>query len=134
MKRLFTYVLITAAISAMCFGQEGPTPPTTTKAFSPSRIAPGETTTLTFTITNPNASTTLTGISFTDTFPSGVTVTSFPNVATTCVAGTVVTGAFLGSGSIGVTIPSLAGGASCTVSLIVTASSEGTKVNTTSGV
>src|SRR5205823_2200972 len=108
------------------------TPPTLAKAFSPSRIAPGETTTITFTITNTNASTAITAISFTDTFPSVLTVANPAGLATTCVGGTTVTGASPGSGTIGVTIPSLAGGASCTLSINVTASAEAVAVNTTS--
>ncbi len=48
-------------------------PPTLEKSFSPSSILVGETSTLQFLITNPNQTTTLTGIGFTDTLPAGVT-------------------------------------------------------------
>ena len=44
-------------------------PPTIDKAFAPLAISVGGTTTLTFTLTNPNAATALTGVAFTDTLP-----------------------------------------------------------------
>jgi len=46
-----------------------PVPPILTKVFGAESIAPGGTTTLTFTLTNPNGIA-LTGVSFTDTLPS----------------------------------------------------------------
>src|SRR5262249_20311930 len=49
-------------------------PPTISKAFTPTSIAVGATSQLSFTITNPNSSTTLTGVNFTDTLPVGLTV------------------------------------------------------------
>jgi uncharacterized repeat protein (TIGR01451 family) len=49
-------------------------PPSIAKAFSPNPIAVGGVSTLTFTITNPNAGTSLTGVAFTDTFPAGLQV------------------------------------------------------------
>jgi hypothetical protein len=46
-------------------------PPTLTKSFGAPSIPLNGTTSLTFTITNPNPSKTLTGMGFTDTLPSG---------------------------------------------------------------
>lgn len=53
-----------------------PAPPTISKAFSPNPVAIGATSTLTFTVTNPNTGIAFTGVSFTDTLPSGLTVTT----------------------------------------------------------
>ena len=59
-------------------------PPTIDKAFAPLAISVGGTTTLTFTLTNPNAGTALTGVAFTDSFPSaGLEVAATPNATTT---------------------------------------------------
>ena len=58
-------------------------PPTISKAFSPTTIAAGATSALTFTLRNPAANTVaLTGVGFTDTFPAGMTLASLPNACT----------------------------------------------------
>ena len=49
-------------------------PPTITASFSPAIIPVNGTSVLTFTITNPNPTTTLTGVGFTDVLPSGLRV------------------------------------------------------------
>ncbi len=97
------------------------------KTFTPSTIASGGTSTVTFTVNNFNAST-LTGIAFTDNLPAGMTVAATPNAATTC-AGAAVS-AVAGASSFSVSGGSLAGVAvnagiintSCTVTVNVTAS------------
>ena len=53
-----------------------PVVPTLSKAFSPDPVAVGASSTLTFTVTNPNTSAPLSGIAFTDTLPAGLTVAS----------------------------------------------------------
>jgi uncharacterized repeat protein (TIGR01451 family) len=53
--------------------------PQIAKSFSPNPVAAGDPTVLTFTITNPNDSKGITGIGFTDTLPTGLTLASVPN-------------------------------------------------------
>ncbi len=56
-------------------------PPELTKTFSDSQVDPGDPVTMTFTLTNPNTTNSLTGIAFTDdmgAFISGTTITALP--------------------------------------------------------
>lgn len=106
-------------------------PPTLTKAFGAVSISQGATTTLTFTVANPNT-TALTGIAFTDTLPAGLTVATPNGLTGSCSSGTIT--ATLGSGIISLTGATLASSAACTFAVNVVATSAGTKVNVTSPV
>lgn len=97
------------------------------KAFSPTSVKTGETSTLTFTITNTSELGTKNGWSFTDGLPSGLTVANPNAAATTCTAGTVT--AAVGGGSVAVKGNLNQGQTSCTVSVQVTARAAGTYTN-----
>ena len=92
------------------------TPPALSKVFGAASVALNGSTSLTFTINNPNGAVTLTGINVSDTFPSGL-VTSTPSGFTTTCGGT----ATITSGNVSLFGTTLAAGASCTFSLNVTA-------------
>jgi uncharacterized repeat protein (TIGR01451 family) len=107
-----------------------PAAPGIAKAFNPTAIAPRATSILSFTITNSNTSTVLTGVAFTDGLPSGLQVAATPNVSTTgcgsptfapVAADTTLT--FSGG--------MVAASGTCTVRVDVTATSAGVKNNTT---
>lgn len=118
-----------------CAAPAPSTPPSISKAFSPATIAAGTTSTLTFTLSNPGASS-LTGIKFTDTLPSGVVVAATPSASTTC-GGSPTWSPTAGSSllSFGQTTgTTLAAGASCTVSVKVTAASAGSYDNVSGAV
>ncbi len=102
-------------------------PPLFTKAFAPDLIAVGGLSTLTFTIDNSASTIAATGLDFTDNLPAGAVVATPPNASTTCTGGTVT--AVAASAVIGYTGGTVAAGASCTVSVEVTASAEGSLVN-----
>jgi hypothetical protein len=110
-------------------------PPTITSAFTPNLIGVGDTdaTALSVTITNPNASGTLSSVAFTDTLPAGLTVDNPNGESGTCGSTSVVTAA-PGSSSLSVTGGSLKAGATCTVSVSLIASQTGTLTNTPSAV
>jgi len=107
-------------------------PPSIAKAFTPTGIAPGGTSTLTLTLSNPASNTVaLVGVAFTDTFPAGLTVASPNSLANTC-GGTAT--ATAGSGSVSLAGGTIAVGASCTITLSVTAATPGSFINTTGNV
>ena len=123
-KRLLVLAALTASLAV------AQTPPVVTKAFSPTTIAVNGISTIQFTITNPDAAVTLTSVSFTDTFPSGVQVASVPNVAGSCTAGST------GTVSFSLFVPtfvsfngSLAAGGSCQFGIDVVGSTVGVKTN-----
>ena len=111
-----------------------PIPPGISKSFSPDPIAVGGTSTLTFTITNPNTGTTLTGVAFSDTFPilpGHMVVANTPAASTTC-GGTVTANA--GAGSLSYSGGTITAGGTCTVTVDVVAPSVGTYLNTSGNV
>ncbi|MFG1799888.1 hypothetical protein ACGFI4_06905, partial [Micromonospora carbonacea] len=108
------------------------TPPTIAKAFGATTIAADGTTSLSFTLSNPNPSTSLTGVGFTDALPAGLVVATPNGLTGSCGGGTIAAGA--GGGSISLSGATLPAGGSCTFSVNVTGTTSGTKVNTTSPV
>lgn len=118
-----TFQAVTAASTA---------PPTIAKSFGGSSVALGASTSLSFTITNPNASSSLSGVAFTDTLPAGLVVATPNGLTGSCGGGTIT--ATAGSGSVSLTGATLASSAACTFSVNVTATAAGTMTNTTSAV
>src|SRR5260370_32558490 len=102
--------------------------PTISKAFSPTRIGVNGTSTVTFTIKNPNTVTTWNGIAFSDSLVSGLQVAAAPNIVGVC-GGTVT--AVAGSSSIRLASGTLAASGMCAISVDVTCTTSGAKDNTT---
>jgi arabinogalactan endo-1,4-beta-galactosidase len=107
-------------------------PPTIVKTFGSASVPLNGTTSLTFNLTNPNAATSLSGIGFTDAFPSGLAVSSPNGLAGSCGGGTIT--ALAGSNSVSLSGASLAGSASCGFAVNVTGTTTATQNNTTSAV
>jgi|GEM_PF-6435384 len=106
-------------------------PPVISKTFSSSPIPTGGTSTLTFNISNPNAVSALNGVAFSDVYPSGLINAATPAASNTC-GGAVSAPA--GGNAISLINGSLAGGASCTITVTVTSSAAGTYNNTSGAV
>lgn len=105
-------------------------PPTIAKSFSSVAIPAGGSTSLSFTITNPNHIVSLSDVSFVDTLPAGLVISTPNGLSGTCSGGTVTASA--GTGVISLSGASLtAPGGTCTFSVDVTATATGTLVNTT---
>jgi hypothetical protein len=119
-------------IATASIGVNAPSPPQISKTFGAALINIGQSTSLSFIINNPNASSSLTGVGFTDTFPSGLVVATPSGLSGTC-AGTVPT-ATAGTGSVSLSGATLAANASCTFSVNVTAKSAGAQNNVTAAV
>lgn len=106
-------------------------PITITKSFSPSTVPVGgtATTTMTVTITNPNAFQ-VSGINFSDTYPPGLA----PDQVGAYTCGTLGSSAAFNAGGWAFTNVTLAAGASCNVPMLMHATIPGAIVNTTSQV
>src|ERR1700759_1255403 len=133
-SRMFVGLLVvvgaTAAAPAAALAAS---PPTLTSSFTPTSITVGNTSALSFTITNPNSTGSLSGIAFTDALPAGLVVDNPNGTNGTCGSTSVLTAA-PGSAAISLTAGKLAAGASCTVSADVTSNSAGTYTNSTGAV
>jgi LPXTG-site transpeptidase (sortase) family protein len=101
-------------------------PPVIAKSFTANPIFTNGTTTLSFTITNPNTSTALTGVNFSDSLPSGLVVDTPNGLSNTC-GGTAT--AIAGSSTVSLSGVSLAASSSCTVSVSVKGTTAGLKTN-----
>lgn len=104
-------------------------PPTFSKAFAPTLVAVGGTSTLTFTIDNTASALLVSGLQFIDNLPAGLVVANPGNESTTC-GGTVT--ATPGSASVSFSGGTAGAGATCTVSVDVTPSAPGSFNNVTS--
>ncbi len=103
-------------------------PPTIAKAFGVATMPLGATTSLTFTITNPNPANPLNGVAFTDNLPAGMAVAAVPNANNTC-GGTFAPSA--GATTLTLSGVTLASGGNCTVGVDVTGTTAGMENNTT---
>jgi CSLREA domain-containing protein/uncharacterized repeat protein (TIGR01451 family) len=107
-------------------------PPTIAKSFGASSIPLGGSATLSFTLQNNNGTTTLTGIAFTDTLPSGLTVSSSSYGLSGSCGGTIST--TVSGSSVGLSGLTVAANSSCTFSVNVTGIAAGTQNNVTGAV
>jgi uncharacterized repeat protein (TIGR01451 family) len=109
----------------------GNSAPTISKVFGAASIPLNATTSLTFTLANPNGAIALTAVAFSDIFPAGLVVATPNALANTCGGTSTATA---GSGSYSLANGTVPAGGTCTVSLNVTGTTAGVKVNTTSPV
>ncbi|MFH1026429.1 MAG: DUF11 domain-containing protein [Pseudomonadota bacterium] len=111
--------------------------PEASKSFSPESVRPNVASRLSITVDNPNTTTTLTGVSFTDSYPTtpGTMRNSTPASATlSCTDGSTATraGGTDGGTTLGISAATLAPGGSCTVSANVQSSTASTTLYTNS--
>jgi hypothetical protein len=104
-------------------------PPTFAKAFAPTTIPQGDSSTLTLVIDNGASAVAAGGLDFTDNLPAGLVVANPANAATTCTGGIVT--ASPGSSLVAYSGGSVGAGSVCTVSVDVTGATVGTYLNVT---
>ena len=104
-------------------------PPSISKAFAPSSISAGGVSTLTITLSNPEAMPSTLTAPLVDNLPAGITIAALPNVSTTCGG----TGAPLATpGGSSVTLPAgrtIPANGSCTLIVNVTGTVAGSYIN-----
>lgn len=107
-------------------------PPTISKSFGAATIPQNGTTSLSFTLTNPNGATALTGVGVSDSLPGGLVIATPNGLTGSCGGGTIA--ATAGAGTVSVSGATLAASASCTFAVNVTGTTAGVKNNTTGNV
>src|SRR5208283_1625259 len=106
-------------------------PPNFTMAFAVADVALNGTTSLTFTLSNPNAGASLSGIGFTDALPAGLRVATPDGLNGNC-GGTIT--ATAGSSSVSLSGGTLAASAACSFTVSISAVGAGVQNNTTTAV
>jgi hypothetical protein len=106
-------------------------PPTIAKEFGRKIILLNETTSLTFTLTNPNPDSPLTGVGFADPLPDGLVVATPNALASTCGGAAI---AVAGASTVALAGGALPAGGSCAITVNVTGVTTGAKRNVTSPV
>jgi uncharacterized repeat protein (TIGR01451 family) len=129
MKRLLKYSVWSLAAVSACFAQ-----PVATKVFNPAVVGPGGLSTITFTVTNPSTTVTLTGVTFTDNLTGGLTVASPNGINGFCTGGS----AGVANGNSGGTTTSLLNttlvpNSLCTYNINVRAPNQAGTINNTTG-
>ena len=111
-------------------GAAAQSPPTIAKAFSAASLPLNSSVTLTFTLTNPNPATDLTGVGFSDDMPAGLLIANPDSLGGTCDTSVVT----ISSSNISMAGATILANTSCTLSIDVLATSAGDQVNTTGAV
>jgi hypothetical protein len=102
--------------------------PTVSKFFYPDEIKPGATTTLTITLTNPDAKAATLTAPFTDNLPSGMVVHGLPSTVSDNTCGGTLT-ASKGSAYVTLTDGKIPADGTCRITVIVSVEKAGTYVN-----
>jgi uncharacterized repeat protein (TIGR01451 family) len=130
-SRLKQVIFVLCLMAFMCTGlAQAQSPPTIVKSFSAATVGLNGSVTLTFTLTNPNPATDLTGVSFSDDMPSGLLIANPDSLGGTCDTSLVT----LLPTNISLTGAVLPANSSCTLSIDLLATAAGDQVNTTGAV
>jgi uncharacterized repeat protein (TIGR01451 family) len=130
---ILTAVLISVSFTGMAFAQAAS--PVITKSFDPAVVDLNGASVLTITVTNPNAALPLTNVQFSDTMPAGVDlITQTGGTCSTPATGGGMFNISPGTETFSSSSSVLAGGQSCTITVLVHGVTLGIHLNTTSTV
>jgi hypothetical protein len=118
--------VLTAAIAAQGASAATISPPTISTQYTPNQIGTGQTTGITYTITDPNASGSLYQVSFADTLPSTSAVDNPPAVTNSGCGSAVSVNATPGATSVSASAITVKAGTPCTISVAVIGNAAGT--------
>jgi uncharacterized repeat protein (TIGR01451 family) len=124
------YVLTAILLGMAGVGARTQSPPTIAKTFGSATVGLNQSVTLTFTVTNPNAATDLTGVSFSDDMPAGLLIANPDSLGGTCDT-SVVTLSPTNISLVGAVLPA---NTSCDLSIDALATAAGDQVNTTGAI
>lgn len=123
-QMIFAVLLMAFTLTGLAQAQS---PPTIAKSFSAATVGLNGSVTLTFTLTNPNPATDLTGVTFSDDMPAGLLIANPDSLGGTCDTSVVT----LTPTNISLVGAVLLANNSCTLSIDVLATAAGDQVNTT---
>lgn len=123
-QMIFAVLLLAFTLTGLAQAQS---PPTIAKSFSAATVGLNGSVTLTFTLTNPNPATDLTGVTFSDDMPAGLLIANPDSLGGTCDTSVVT----LTPTNISLVGAVLLANNSCTLSIDVLATAAGDQVNTT---
>jgi uncharacterized repeat protein (TIGR01451 family) len=130
-SRMKQTILVVCLMAFICTGlAQAQSPPTIVKSFSAATVGLNGSVTLTFTLTNPNLATDLTGVGFSDDMPAGLLIANPDSLGGTCDTSLVT----LLPTNISLTGAVLTANTSCTLSIDVLATTAGDQVNTTGAI
>lgn len=130
---IVTAVLISASFTGAAFAQAASA--VISKSFSPAVIPLNDNSIATITVTNPNPVLPLTNVQFSDTMPAGIDlITQTGGTCSTLATGGGMFTINPGTEFFSSTSNVLAGGQSCTITVLVVGIAIGTHINTTSPV
>lgn len=130
-SRLKQVIFVLCMMAFMCTGlAQAQSPPTIVKSFSAATVGLNGSVTLTFTLTNPNPATDLTGVSFSDDMPAGLLIANPDSLGGTCDTSLVT----LLPTNISLTGAVIPANSSCTLSIDLLATAAGDQVNTTGAI
>ena len=122
----FRRLCLFSLLAALTLASAASAQPTLNKTFLPDAIGPGSVSTLRFDITNADG-VPVRGLAFTDNLPTGMTISSVPNLSSNCFGGSITASA--GTSTLSFNDGGIGPNSTCSISVDVTSSTPGVHTN-----